>query len=118
MPQPAQPSPSADHADTAGPTAPARISLERLLKRVLQIDIERCPRCSGRLKIIAPSDEAQDRHRGSQAGVDPKASASAHGSAPATCRHGAPLEASVLMGVPVKLAMSGANINASIIMVD
>lgn len=31
----------------------ARMSWTRLLKRVLDIDIERCPNCAGRLKIIA-----------------------------------------------------------------
>ena len=36
---------------------------------------------------------------------------------PATCKHGAPLEASVLVGVPVNLDMHGGNINASIIMI-
>ncbi len=62
-------------------------------------------------------DEVQDGHRGSQAGVKPKASASANANAPATCRHGAPLKASVLVGVPVILDMPGGNINASIIMI-
>ncbi|MDQ3440142.1 MAG: hypothetical protein M3478_07305 [Planctomycetota bacterium] len=32
---------------------PARISWARLLKRVFEIDLERCPNCGGELKIIA-----------------------------------------------------------------
>ena len=43
--------------------APARMSWVRLLKRVFDIDIERCPNCGGALKIIAaPSTHAQNRH--------------------------------------------------------
>ena len=33
--------------------APARLSWARRLKRVFDIDIEYCPRCGGRLQIIA-----------------------------------------------------------------
>jgi hypothetical protein len=33
--------------------APARMSRAHLLKRVFEIDIELCPRCGARLKIIA-----------------------------------------------------------------
>ena len=39
------------HAQTPPPEAPARMSWACLLKRVF--DIEYCPRCGGRLKIIA-----------------------------------------------------------------
>jgi Putative transposase len=42
---------SADHARAHG--SPARMSWARLLKRVFDIDIERCPNCGGALKIIA-----------------------------------------------------------------
>jgi len=35
------------------PDAPARLSWARRLKRVFDIDIEYCPRCGGRLQIIA-----------------------------------------------------------------
>ena len=35
------------------PEAPARMSWACLLKRVFDIDIEQCPRCGARLKIIA-----------------------------------------------------------------
>jgi hypothetical protein len=35
------------------PHAPARLSWARLLKRVFDIDIERCPNCGAHLKIIA-----------------------------------------------------------------
>ena len=43
---------AADHAHAQG-SAPARMSWAHLLKRVFDIDIEQCARCSGRLKIIA-----------------------------------------------------------------
>jgi hypothetical protein len=33
------------------------MSWARLLKRVFQIDIERCPHCGGRLKIIAAIED-------------------------------------------------------------
>jgi len=41
------------HAPAAHPEAPARMSWACLLKRVFEIDVEHCPRCGGRLKIIA-----------------------------------------------------------------
>ena len=41
------------HAQTPPPEAPARMSWACLLKRVFDIDIESCPRCGGRLNIIA-----------------------------------------------------------------
>jgi len=34
-----------------------RMSWARLLKRVFDIDIERCPQCGGKLKIIAAIEE-------------------------------------------------------------
>jgi hypothetical protein len=37
----------------------ARMSWARLLKRVFDIDIERCPRCGGNLKIIAAIEEPE-----------------------------------------------------------
>ena len=43
----------AHHAPAAHAEASARMSWACLLKRVFDIDIERCPRCGGRLKIIA-----------------------------------------------------------------
>ncbi|HNO75255.1 MAG TPA: transposase [Nitrosomonas mobilis] len=39
--------------DVPHPPASVRISWARLLKRVFDIDIERCPHCGGTLKIIA-----------------------------------------------------------------
>jgi hypothetical protein len=42
----------ASHCSTS-----SRISWARLLKRVFDIDIERCPRCSGELKIIAAIEQ-------------------------------------------------------------
>jgi hypothetical protein len=44
---------SAEHGDAPPPSAPARISWARLLKRVFAIDIKQCPQCGGALKIIA-----------------------------------------------------------------
>ena len=41
------------HTRTPATSAPARMSWACLLKRVFDIDIEHCPRCGGRLKIIA-----------------------------------------------------------------
>ena len=37
--------------------APARMSWARLLKRVFDIDIKRCPNCGGALKIIAAIED-------------------------------------------------------------
>jgi hypothetical protein len=53
VPRPAQQATehAADHAHAHG--SPARMSWARLLKRVFDIDIEYCPRCGGRLQIIA-----------------------------------------------------------------
>jgi hypothetical protein len=50
LPEPAT-KPANDHAQAQG--SPARMSWARLLKRVFDIDIERCPNCGGALKIIA-----------------------------------------------------------------
>ena len=48
-----------DHAAEHAPGAPARLSWARLLKRVfdIDIDIEHCPYCGGRLKIIAAIED-------------------------------------------------------------
>ncbi|MDQ3566384.1 MAG: transposase [Pseudomonadota bacterium] len=45
------------HPNTAHHSAPARINWARLLKRVFDIDIERCLRCGGTLKIIAAIED-------------------------------------------------------------
>ncbi len=37
--------------------APARMSWARLLKRIFDIDIEHCPNCGGRIKIIAAIED-------------------------------------------------------------
>jgi putative transposase len=44
---------SADHGDAPPPSPLARMSWARLLKWVLDIDIEQCPQCGGALKLIA-----------------------------------------------------------------
>jgi hypothetical protein len=47
---------SAEHGDVLHPSAPARISWARLLKRVFDIDIEHCPHCGSTLEMIVPSN--------------------------------------------------------------
>jgi len=57
VPTPALTTP-AHAADCAhAPGASTRMSWARLLKRVFDIDIERCPQCGGNLKIIAAIEE-------------------------------------------------------------
>ena len=56
---------------------PVRISWARLLKRVFQIDLEHCPNCGGKLKIIAAFLESAVigpilRHLGLQARAPPR----------------------------------------------
>ena len=48
---------SADHGAAPPPSAPARMSWARLLKRVFDIDIEQCSQCGGTLKIIAAIED-------------------------------------------------------------
>ncbi len=59
VPQPAKNSsaPSPDLAQAPGSSAAARISWAGLLKRVFQIDVEHCPHCCGKLKIIAAIED-------------------------------------------------------------
>ena len=45
------------HDSKKSPSAPARLSWARLLKRVFDIDIEHCPNCGGSLKIIAAIED-------------------------------------------------------------
>jgi len=46
-----------EHAAEHAPGAPARMSWARLLKRVFDLDVERCV-CGGKLKIIAAIEES------------------------------------------------------------
>jgi len=57
IPSPPEPAiePSTDPAHAQ--SAPARMSLARLLKRVFGIDIEHCPNCGGALKIMAAIED-------------------------------------------------------------
>jgi hypothetical protein len=48
---------TSEHAADHAHGAPVRMSWARLLKRVFDIDIEHCPQCRGRLKIIAAIEE-------------------------------------------------------------
>ncbi len=75
---------SAEHGDAPHPSAPARISWARLLKRVFDIDIEKCPHphCGGTLKIIAAIENPAViakilTHLGLSARPPPRASARA-----------------------------------------
>jgi len=59
---------------------PIRLSWARLLKRVFELDLERCPNCGGELKIIAaileaPVIEKILTHLGLQARAPPRAAA-------------------------------------------
>ena len=50
---PSAPENTIEHAADHAHHSPARMSWVRLLKRVFDIDMEHCPNCGGRLKIIA-----------------------------------------------------------------
>ena len=50
---PTQATPSAECEATCSHHRPVRLSWAKLLKRVLEIDMEHCPNCGGELKIIA-----------------------------------------------------------------
>ena len=53
VPSPVDDAPEQASDRTHAQPSPARLSWARLLKRVFQIDVERCPACGGTLKIIA-----------------------------------------------------------------
>ena len=48
---------TSEHASDHAHGTTVRMSWARLLKRVFDIDIEHCPQCGGRLKIIAAIEE-------------------------------------------------------------
>jgi hypothetical protein len=54
---PGSPEKPGDEAAHDAHEAPARMGWARLLKRVFDIDLERCPQCGGTLKIIAAIEE-------------------------------------------------------------
>lgn len=60
--------------------SPPRMSWARLLKRVFDIDVERCPHCGGQLKIISAIEDPATigkilRHLGLPARAPPRAPA-------------------------------------------
>ncbi len=54
---PGAPDNTSEHAADHAQHSSARMSWARLLKRVFDIDIEHCPHCGGRLKIIAAIED-------------------------------------------------------------
>ncbi len=66
--------------------SPVRLSWARLLKRVFELDLEHCPKCGGKLKIIAaileqPVIEKILTHLGLQARAPPRAPVRGQGAA-------------------------------------
>ena len=57
VPAPAERATETSSEDAHAQGAPARMSWARLLKRVFDIDIKRCPNCGGALKIIAAIED-------------------------------------------------------------
>jgi len=57
VPAPAERATETSSEDANAQGAPARMSWARLLKRVFDIDIKRCPNCGGALKIIAAIED-------------------------------------------------------------
>ena len=57
VPKPAQATTAGEGDCTHAHSAPVRMTWARLLKRVFDIDIERCTHCGGKLKIIAVIEE-------------------------------------------------------------
>ena len=57
VPAPAEPSSEPPTAEVPAQKATPRMSWARLLKRVFDIDVERCPNCGGALKIIAAIED-------------------------------------------------------------
>ena len=57
IPSPAESATEASTDDAHAQGAPACMSWARLLKRVFDIDIEHCPNCDDRLKIIAAIED-------------------------------------------------------------
>jgi hypothetical protein len=77
---PAQVAPPAECQAPSAHHRPVRLSWAKLLKRVFEIDMARCPNCAGQLKIIAaimeqPVIEKLLTHLGLQARAPPRAPA-------------------------------------------
>ena len=84
MPQEPEPSthatPPVEGVASCAHNRPVRLSWAKLLKRVFNLDLEHCPNCGGRLRIIAaileqPAIEKILTHLGLQARVPPRAPA-------------------------------------------
>jgi hypothetical protein len=77
--EPAQKAPSPGYGDAAH-GRPMRLGWAKLLKRVFNLDLEHCPNCGGKLKVIAailerPSIEKILNHLGLEARAPPRAPA-------------------------------------------
>jgi hypothetical protein len=77
---PTQATPPFECETTCAHHRPVRLSWAKLLKRVLDLDLEHCPNCVGEMKIIAaileqPVIEKILTHLGLQARAPPRAQA-------------------------------------------
>ena len=84
--QPPQTTQSAECEASCAHHRPVRLSWDKLLKRVFEIDMEHCPNCGGDLKIIAAILEQSGiekilTHLGLQACAPPRAPARGDGHA-------------------------------------
>jgi hypothetical protein len=61
--QPAHAAAAADCETVCQPPRPVRLSWAKLLERMFEIDLERCPNCGGQVEIIAVILEHADGRR-------------------------------------------------------